>query len=71
MTVECIFCGEEIEPEPTFLGTAATTTKGEGSGYLFQCENPLCGAIYTSLGNKIPNIKVYSRPERDTWELPF
>lgn len=50
----CLFCGAEIFPEACGSDHAA---------YLFQCEVIECGAVYESQGPKIPNIKVYNRPE--------
>jgi len=68
MIIECIFCGEDIEPEPTLVDN---NERMEANGYLFQCENPVCGAIYTSIGSEIPIIKVYNRPEKSEGELSF
>ena len=52
--MKCLFCGQMITPEESLIGLR--------SGYTFQCENRCCGAIYDSVGPKIPNIIVRYRP---------
>jgi hypothetical protein len=66
----CIFCGEVIEAEPSLVGTGR-----DGSilkdGFLFQCENNSCCAIYESIGIKVPDIKIINRPSSRIEELDF
>lgn len=57
MNYFCIFCGEMITPEESLI---PGKTK-DRNGYLFQCENEICQAIYESVGPKIPDIRVRQR----------
>jgi len=58
--IECIFCLSPIEPELTY--------EEEADLYLFQCDNPICGAIYKSK-TKYININVYHIPRTDSINL--
>jgi len=55
---KCIFCGEEITPEEAMIDSKTRRVPG----YTFQCENLGCGAIYDSVGPKIPDIRVRYKP---------
>jgi len=61
----CMFCGEKIVPEASMVGSEGT------DGWLFQCENPACGAIYESAGSVIPRIKITYVPGTRIKELDF
>jgi hypothetical protein len=61
----CMFCREKIVPEASRVGSE------DGDGYLFQCENPACGAIYESAGRVIPRIKITYVPDSRIKELDF
>lgn len=50
-TYFCLFCDAAIIPEET---------GSDYDGWLFDCE--LCGAIYESRGQIIPDIRVINRP---------
>lgn len=59
----CVFCGEPIEPEPCFLTNGCE--KKKITGYVFQCGNLDCEAIYES-DVKNPFFRIYNKPI--TWE---
>lgn len=61
MVVDCIFCGEEIEPEETRVDDGGEYR----DGWLHQCDS--CGAIYSSVGTKIPRIIVYERGRHELY----
>ena len=61
--IYCVFCGAPIEPEPCMIANG--NEKNAQTGYLFQCENLDCEAIYES-NVKNPFFKIYSKPI--TWE---
>jgi len=64
MSHKCIFCGEEILPEESWIGKKDYV-------YNFQCDNPFCQAEYDSRGKQIPDITVRVTPIMSGSELDF
>jgi len=53
-TYHCIFCGKPIEPEPCEI----TINNKRIKGYVFECSNQYCEAIYSAQFKSI-QVNIY------------